>query len=297
MIAAYDVPRLVVDSANFDRSFDQRPFGSEHNLSGLDLFSEPSLRALAARYDRDFMVAASAPTPATKFYSVPYGSHTPLEAFDRLDSGNQRILLKMPENHDRRYRDLLHTLFEQVVALRGGLRGERVERLASSILISSAEAITPFHFDPEISFFFQISGEKVYHLYAPSVLSEAELERFYVMGIVNIGQVELAGRDPKSEYVFRLVDGKGMHQPQNCPHWVETRANRSVSYVFSFETETTRSLGRTRAFNHYMRRCRLTPAPLGARPGLDRAKSWAMRVAIPLRKSIGRGIGALRSRR
>jgi hypothetical protein len=165
---------LQVDPQIFARDFDRLPFGYEHDLSGLDLLGFASVRALAEKYDREYFVASGAPTPATKFYSVSQGAYSPLEALDRLDTVNQRVLLKRPEIYDDRFADLLQALFKQVVALRGGLRGERVVRLASSILVSSAAAITPFHFDPEISFFFQIEGEKIYHLYDPLVLTEPE---------------------------------------------------------------------------------------------------------------------------
>src|SRR5262249_10177785 len=156
-----------------------------------------------------------------------------------------------------RFRELLDTLFRQVVDLRGGLRRERVVRLESGILISSAATTTPFHFDPEINFFSQIEGEKIYHAYAPSVLTEPELERFYIRGVVNIGQVQLNGRDPAREHVFTLGPGKGFHQPQNSPHWVETRESRSVSYAFVWESNATRARGRVRAFNYYLRKLRL----------------------------------------
>jgi hypothetical protein len=166
--------------------------------------------------------------------------------------------------------------------------------LDSSILISSAATITPFHFDPEVSFFFQIEGDKVYHLYSSGALSEAELEQFYWMGIVNIGQVDLSGRNPANEHVFRLSPGMGMHQPQNSPHWVETASTRTISYVFSFETNVSRALGRTRAFNYYMRKAGLTPAPPGSRPGVDTIKAAVMKVAIPLRQAAGRIVARTR---
>ncbi len=280
-------PRIFTAPPDFRAKYDRQPFGYEHQLSGLDLFSEGSLRALAARYDRNFFVAAGARSPDTAFYAVPNGEYRPVEAFDRLDSIKQRILLKSPENYDPRYRELLDAIFDEVSALRGGLGGERIVRLASSILISSAASITPFHFDPEISFFFQISGAKTYHLYEAAALSEAELERFYVAGIVDIGQVAFAGRDPAYEHAFELAAGKGMHQPQNCPHWVETRETRSISYVISYETDATRALGRTRACNYYLRRAGMHPAPPGAAPRADARKARAMQLFIPLRKSLG----------
>ncbi len=275
----------MIDRDTFERDFDRLPFGYGHRLSGHELFTFGTLRELASKYDREFFVAASAAAPGSPFYSVPYGTLSPGEALDRLDSVASRVLLKRPELYDARYGELLDGLFAEVLALRGGLRGERVVRLASSILISSAHAITPFHFDPEISFFFQIEGEKVYHLYSPSVLGEGELERFYRMGIVNIGQVDLEGRDPASEHVFRLSAGLGMHQPQNCPHWVETRDTRTISYVFSFETDAMRARGRTRAFNYYARAAGLRPSPPGTHPAIDAGKAKVMEIATPLRKT------------
>ena len=164
--------------------------------------------------------------------------------------------------------------------------GEQVVRLQGSILISSAATTTPFHFDPEIGFFSQIEGEKIYHVYSPTVLSEAELERFYVRGNVNIGQVDLGGRDPAREYVFNLGPGKGLHQPQNAPHWVETVGARSVSYTFVFETDATRAMGRVRAFNYLQRKLGLSPARPGTHSALECAKSQTMKAVIPVAKSL-----------
>jgi hypothetical protein len=276
-------------------AFDRVPFGYQHNLSGLDILDFDVICELAQKYDRDYFVAGSAPSPGTRFYSVPSGTALPHEAMRRLDSEENRVLLKRPENYDPRYRELMHVLFEQVLEMRGGLAaGEQVVRLDSSILVSSAATITPFHFDPEVSFFFQIEGDKIYHLHSPGALTEAELEQFYWMGIVNIGQVDLLGRDPANEHVFRLSPGLGMHQPQNSPHWVETVSTRTISYVFSFETNFSRALGRTRAFNYYMRKAGLTPAAPGGRAGLDAMKARVMELAIPLRKTAGRMVERVR---
>jgi hypothetical protein len=268
--------------------FNRIPFGYEHNLAELELFDFDVLCDLARTYERDYFVAAGAPSAGTPFYSVAAGARAPHEAMLRLDREQYRVLLKRPEQYDPRYRELMHVLFDQVLQMRGGLApGERVVRLDSSILISSAATITPFHFDPEVSSFFQIQGEKIYHLYAPSALSEAELERFYWMGIVNIGEVELAARRPQDEHVFRLRAGLGMHQPQDSPHWVETRNERTISFVFSFETTASRERGRTRACNHYLRKLGLTPAAPGVRPKLDGVKARVMDIAIPVRKGLG----------
>lgn len=273
--------------------FNQMPYGFSHTLSSLDLFEFETICALAREYDHDFYVSRGAAAPGERFYSVSSGMYAPYDALRRLDLERERVLLKRPEQYDTRYRDLMLALFEQIVRLRGGFNGERIVRLASSILVSSAVTTTPFHFDPETTFFFQIEGEKNYHLYAPAALSESELENFYWMGIVDIGQVDLARRDPGREFVFELSAGKGMHQPQNSPHWVQTQGSRSISYAISFETDASRRLGRTRAFNYYQRKLGMHPATPGEFPKRDVAKAAAMQAAIPLRKKIANALHTL----
>jgi hypothetical protein len=278
---------LHIDASVFGKAFDRDPFGYTHDLSSLEVFSFDSLCGLARSYaphPRDYFVSASAPSAATDFFSVPSGQCLPHEAMERLDSSRIRILLKRPENHDVRFRRLLDDLFAQVMRLRGGLGAEKLVRLESAVFISSASATTPFHFDPEVAFFAQIQGEKVYHMYSPAAVSEPELENFYLQGLVSIGQLDLAGRNPQLEHVFTLKAGLGMHQPQNSPHWVETRAERSISYSFVFETDATRAAGRARAFNHYVRKVGMQPSRVGRHPALDAAKASTMQAVIPARQ-------------
>jgi Cupin superfamily protein len=282
-------PALYIEPAGFAQRFDREPFAFSHNLHTLELFGFESLCALAGKFavqPRDFFVAAAAPSAATEFQSVAHGQWGVEEAMQRVDSAAVRILLKRPENHDPRFRELLDTLFEQVVRLRGGLRGERVMRLESAVFVTSASSITPCHFDPEIAFFAQIEGRKNYHVYSPKSMSETELEDFYREGVVSIAQVDLTTRDPQLEHVYALEAGDGHHQPQNSPHWVQTGAARSVSYSFVLETDVSRARNRTRACNHFLRRAGVRPAVPGANPTRDSAKAAAIRVMFPIRRRV-----------
>ena len=266
--------------------FDTEPFGFTHEMSGLPLFSMQRLRQLAFEYcdfPADYYVAVSAASAEQKFYSGTPLTLKPHEALDRLDTIPLRILLKRVDRHDREFNELLRALFDEVVRFRGGLNGERVVRLESGLFISSASSITPCHFDPEINFFAQIAGEKTYHLFPPSAVSEDEMERFYVAGAVNIAQVDLAKRDPSKEHIFVLNAGKGLHQPQNSPHWVHTGTDLSISYSFVFETDASRATGRVRAYNRYLRRLGVQPTAVGASPALDTLKQNTMKIVTPLR--------------
>jgi Cupin-like domain len=281
--------RLELLPQVLNQSFNRVPVGFDHNLHTLDIFELDSLRALAEKYaghHSDYMVASSASAPDQKFRAVGTPDLSPSQAIGRLKTESVRILLKRPQNYDTRFQTLLNGLTEQVVSLSEELRADRIVRLESSIFLTSAKTLTPFHFDPSAVFFLQIAGKKIYHLYPPAALTEPEMEEFYFRGMIDIAQVDLNRRDPKLEHVFNLSAGKGLHQPQNAPHWVETSGEISISYSFFFETMAARKINRTRGFNYYMRKAGAAPRPPGAHPRLDAFKADAMGVWIPCRKTL-----------
>jgi len=288
---------LTVDQAVYTTAFNNTPFSFKHYLHELSMFQPQGLAELAKKYGEkpnDYYVSNSAPTPGTKFFDVKAKTLTPDQAFAQFSSGPMRLLLKRPENYDAAFRELLDALFEKVIELRGGLNGEKIVRCESAIFVSAASSTTPFHFDPEINHFFQIEGDKHYHVYSPSAVRENELEDFYVEGKTEIGQLDLATRDKTLEHVFDLVPGSGFHQPQDSPHWVQTGAERSVSYAFVYETDASRARGRIFAANHYLRKLGVNPQPPGASPGTDNAKSSVMKVVVPVRRRIVRNLERVR---
>lgn len=280
---------LAIDPAGYRTAFDRMPFAFQHKLHQLPMFQPAALAALAQRYadkSEDYFVASSAPTPGTKFYDVKQNMYKPHEALEQMGSAPVRVLLKRVDKHDSGFRDLMDVLFRKVIGLRGGLGDEKIVRLESAIFISSAASTTPFHFDPEVNHFFQIEGSKNYHVFAPSAVDESDLERFYVRGAVNIGQLDLAGCDPKEEHIFDLEPGSAFHQPQNAPHWVRTGTSRSVSYSFVFETNAGRGRGHVRAANRYLRLLGMKPQQPGPHPTTDHAKAAVMQVVTPMLRSV-----------
>jgi hypothetical protein len=285
---------LGLDDAVFSENYDRVPFSFSHNLHQLTLFKDETLKSLCETYaahPEDYFVSRSAPAAGAVFYSVPTTPLKPHEAFDQLTAGSYKILLKRLECHHDGFRDLLNTLFAQVKGhLQRNRFSDEVVRLESSVFISAPQATTPFHFDPEVNFFSQIEGEKIYHLYAPSELGEDEVEPLYVRATTDIGQVDLARRNPSAEHLIRLRPGAGLHQPQDAPHWVETVGSRSVSYTFVYETREGRRRSRVRSFNAYLRRLHIDPAPPGEHPARDAVKAAAMAAAIPARRHIGKAV-------
>ncbi|MDO9712578.1 cupin-like domain-containing protein [Paracraurococcus lichenis] len=287
-------PRFDWSNEEFTAKYNLAPYGFTHNLHRLDLFEHWSLRDLCRRYSQtpaDFYVSRSAPTPGTPFYAMPAAGLTPEAAFDQIPGGSYKILLKRLEQHDQRFRDLLDCLVAQIrERLRDSNNDDDFVRLESAVFISAPQATTPFHFDPEVNFFSQIEGEKIYHLYPPADLGEAEVEPLYARAEIDIGQVDLARRTPAAERIFHLRPGSGLHQPQDAPHWVETVGTRSISYSIVYETRQSRRLGRVRALNHYLRRLHVEPVLPGRNGRLDSMKAAAMAALLPIGKPVHRAL-------
>lgn len=280
--------RLRIDPAVYSRQYDTTPFPFTHNLHTLEMMSFDSLCELAARYDTqpgEYNLAGSAPSPDV--FASPSAKRrglTPSAAIELLDEMPLRLLLKRPENRDERFRKLLDLLLRQIQELPGGAHSQKVVRKQGSILISSAAAITPLHFDPEINFFCQIDGDKIYHAYSPDDVAETELESFYVRDQVSTCRLDMGKRNPGKEHIFDLVAGVGFHQPQNSPHWVQTCETRSISYSFVFETEDSRARCRARAFNFYERKIGLKPSQPGQFPHRDALKARTLVPELLARK-------------
>jgi hypothetical protein len=292
-----DDARLLLKPEQYTQCYNRVPFGFEHNLHTLDLFHFDSMRELCGTVSPKpdaYFITGNAPNSGAAFFSSALNTLKPSDAIEQLDERSLRILIKRPEEHDDRFRNLLHHIAQQVLALPGGASQERIVRLESAILISSAATTTPIHFDPEMGFFCQIEGEKLYHAYEPDDVSEHQLETFYRMGKTTIGKLEMSDRNPLKEHTFQLLPGKGFHQPQNAPHWVETRLSRSISYTCVFETNVTRALGRTRAFNYHQRQLGLLPSSPGVKPSLDRLKAVTILPEILSRKLARRVMDRMR---
>ncbi len=268
----------------YSSGYNKVPFQFTHNLHQLDMFQFDAICRLAKRYatasENDFFVAGSSIAADSSFFAAEHIRLRPSEAIEHLDDKPTRILLKRPENHDPDFRLLLETIVKQLRNFPGGLGGQRIRRVQSSLFITSAAATTALHFDPEVAFFTQIAGDKEYHVYPPTQVPEPELEDFYSRGRVSIGQVSMAALNPAAEQVYKLRAGDGFHQPQNSPHWVQTQATRSISYSLVFETTADKALGLTRAFNHFERKMGMSPAQPGMKPNLDSLKS---EVIVPVR--------------
>lgn len=220
---------------------------------------------------------------------VPRLDLPPAEVARGIEENGCWMVLKRIET-DPQYRQLLDETLAEATARVEGREG-RVTRREGFIFLSSSNATTPVHIDPEHNFLLQVRGAKEMTIasFPDPGAEQHELERYYTGGHRNLDRL------PEGGNAFRLAAGDGVYVPVHAPHWVQTEGEVSISLSVTFYTEHTERAGVVHAVNARMRRLRLSPAAPGRRPGVDRVKAgvWAgARRAAALRRANGRGQAA-----
>ena len=131
-----------------------------------------------------------------------------------IETSNEWVVLWNVES-DPRYKALLDEILDPIAALLGDREGGMCRREAF-VFISSAESVTPVHFDPEHNFLLQIHGVKQMHVgrFATVEHGQRELERYYIRRPPEHRAHARRGRcvsawSPEGESTFRLMHRTG----------------------------------------------------------------------------------------
>jgi hypothetical protein len=145
------------------------------------------------------------------------------------------------------------------------------------IFISSPNAVTPYHFDPEHNILLQIRGAKTMTQfpagdprYAPDEVHES-----YHSG----GPRELTWRDELLDGAreFPIGPGEAVFVPVMAPHFVRNGPDSSVSLSITWRSSWSYAESDARGFNHWLRQRGFTPAAPGRWPAGNHAKAYAFR--------------------
>ena len=154
----------------------------------------------------------------------------------------------------------------------------RMLKTQGYIFISSPDAVTPYHFDPEHNILLQIRGTKVMTqfpagdaAYAPDEVHEA-----YHTG----GGRELTWHDELAAggTAFEMTPGQALFVPVMAPHFVRNGPDPSVSLSITWRSEWSFAEADARAFNAVLRKLGLTPRATCRWPhrNLAKASGWRM---------------------
>jgi hypothetical protein len=145
------------------------------------------------------------------------------------------------------------------------------------VFISSPNAVTPYHFDPEHNILLQIAGSKVMTQFpaGDARFAPDELHESYHTG----GPRELVWDDAFliHGWEFALAPGQAVYVPVMAPHFVRNGPESSVSLSITWRSQWSYRESDARAFNHWLRaRGHRPPAP-GRWPQQNRLRANAFR--------------------
>jgi len=168
--------------------------------------------------------------------------------------------------------DLLDEIREKIEAKTGALLTPQ-----GFIFISSPNAVTPYHFDPEHNILLQVRGSKTMTQFPagnPRFAADQIQEGYHTGGPRELAWDE-AFLDSARE--FPLSAGDAVYVPVMAPHFVRNGPESSVSLSITWRSEWSYRESEARAFNGVLRRFGLKPKSPGRWPHANRAKSLGYR--------------------
>lgn len=269
-------------------AYPERPVVLSHGLAGHPLLQLDALAALAGRirpvdaeYNRGDVSVGLDPgeTPANGL-SIE-------ETIRRIEQCGSWMVLKFVDQ-DPLYRALLAETLAEVEPVVRPVTG-RMLKMEAFIFISSPDAVTPFHFDPEHNILLQIRGSKtmtVFPAHDETLASGEAHEAFHAGGHRN-----LAWRDEFAERgtAFALEPGRAVYVPVKAPHWVKNGAQVSISFSITWRSEWSYREEYAHRMNGLLRRAGLRPSPPARFPSQNHLKSLGYRAIDKARRVTGRG--------
>lgn len=279
------IPQTNESRSRFKANYNRVDFLLNHFLHQSELFSIPALLDLAQRL--------SAIPDAVYFNIGRLGvdrgwdfnkdhSFSAQSALEQIQTSEAWMILRKVQREPA-YGEVLDKILREVHEASERQYMGLTHSQNMSIILTSPNRITPYHFDADCNYLLQIHGSKTIHVFDGSdrsVVTPQELERFY-LGDINAAQYKplLEGKS----HCYELTPGTGVHVPVTFPHWVQNHNNISVSASinFCFDDETVPDIHRV---NHYLRRARLNPRQPGESGVADSTKG----VTANLLRAVGK---------
>ncbi|MDP4540871.1 transcriptional regulator [Qipengyuania sp. DY56-A-20] len=260
----------------FGQLYPEQPHVLAHALGSHPLLELDSLAALAGRlpessieYNRGDLPIGVDGKPGATGLSIE-------DTIRRIASANSWAVLKNIEQ-DPAYEVLL-------LGLLGELRGEIEVRTGAMlrpqgfVFISSPDAVTPYHFDPEHNILLQVKGSKVMTQFpaGDARFAPDEVHETYHSG----GARELRWQDDfaAAGQEFAIGPGEAVFVPVMAPHFVRNGPDSSISLSITWRSDWSFAEADARGLNRVLRAAGLSPAAPGRWPRTNRTKANAYRV-------------------
>lgn len=272
-----------VEKARFSAGYPARPHALRHGFADHKLLEIDALAQLAeslpdasVEYNRGDIPVGVDGKPAQTGLTIG-------ETIRAIGTSNSWAVLKNIEQ-DQRYKALLGALLgelEEAIAPRTG----PVLKPQGYIFVSSPNAVTPYHFDPEHNILLQLRGTKemtVFPAHDPRFAPDTAHEAYHTGGGRELRwSEEFAGQGS----VFPLGAGDAVYVPVMAPHFVRNGPEPSISLSITWRSAWSFAEADARAFNSMLRKLGLAPAPPRAWPRQNRAKALGWRLLRQFQRS------------
>ncbi len=197
------------------------------------------------------------------------------------ETGSWAVLKNIEQNplYAAILHDLLEELRPQIEARTGAMMMTQ-----AFVFVSSPNAVTPYHFDPEHNILLQLRGAKTMTQFPAGDAAYApdEVHEGYHTG----GARELAWREElaRGGREFRIGPGQALFVPVMAPHFVRNGPEPSISLSITWRSEWSFAEADARAFNGVLRRIGFKPRSTGRWPARNLAKAYGWRLLRKLRR-------------
>ena len=281
------MPIFAEDDLDRLRSYyPERPGKLSHQLTGHKLLTLESLVELGKRLPRKCVEYNAGDLPLG--VDPDKVSHTGLSVEDTIrgiEECGSWMVLKYVEQ-DPAYNALLEEALGELAPVIEPVSGEMLTKVGF-IFVSSPNAVTPFHLDPEHNVLLQITGSKTMMIVQgdESVVPPEKHEAYHTGGHRNVPwQDEYEGRGHK----FELTPGDAVHVPLMWPHWVKNGPEPSISFSITWKSDWVYQEADARGMNHLLRKWGMNPASPAAFPKRSLGKAYAYR-ALRKARVLGKG--------
>lgn len=258
-----------------------------HGLAGHPLLELDAIAALAQRMrpkDVDYN-AALLPIGLPQD-QLPSNGLSVAETIRSIEENGSWMVLKYVEQ-DPAYRELLETTLAELRLVVGEVTGSMLQ-LEGFIFVSSPDAVTPLHMDPEYNILCQIRGDKTMTVFPTAdeeIADAAFFENYHSGGPRTLHWKEAFA--PRGRPVH-LAPGDAIYVPPTTPHWVQNGSGVSISFSVTWRSRWSFHEADAQAFNKRLRRLGLTPRPPRRFPQSNLLKSVAHRAIRKAEQVIGR---------
>lgn len=263
------------DAAQTWQNVNRAPFKFHHQLQNHPLFEISHLAKMAEIAMRRRKPGELSIPNDEELNKLPIEKRL-AQAITRIESGSYWLKLSALQDLHPDYKDLLQEMLKEIEERTGEPLRETVTWAGLTVFMASASLITPYHFDHDTNFLFQITGEKDVYLFDQNdrtVLTEGEIEKFY-RGYAMAGKYreEFANKGQ----IFHLTPGTAVHHPPLAPHMVINGKNVSISLSMFYTEPNLDRRAKVYQANYCLRHFGVRPRPPGESALSDRIKSMTM---------------------